>query len=84
MLGQQRVGALGVRPDSSTQFRTNIPQLVVGGHTWKALGVGEHRTVCGVTTAEIVFCWGNSGFLCSLPVPLHSRRLRPASTSAAA
>ena len=33
------------------------PQLVIGGHEWTMVSVGEYH-VCGVTTSGAAYCWG--------------------------
>jgi alpha-tubulin suppressor-like RCC1 family protein len=40
------------------------PQLVIGGHEWKMVSVGDEH-VCGVTTSGAAYCWGenNNGAL---------------------
>ena len=63
--GTNMNGVLGQGPESVSGGATPIvssitPLKVSGGHRWMHVSVGEHRTVCGVTDASEVYCWGHN------------------------
>ena len=49
-------GELG---DGRTGNYTSTPAAVAGGHHWLQLSAGNAYT-CGITTAELAYCWGNN------------------------
>jgi alpha-tubulin suppressor-like RCC1 family protein len=53
--GNNKVGSVG---DSSTAGRRLKPTAVAGGHAFRQLDAGFSH-VCGVTTGNRAFCWGN-------------------------
>lgn len=42
---------------SSSCYRASTPELVTGGHAWKAISAGNTFT-CGITTDDRTYCWG--------------------------
>ena len=39
----------------------DVPQPVVGGHTFRAIAAGFHHT-CGISTDNHIWCWGDDSF----------------------
>jgi alpha-tubulin suppressor-like RCC1 family protein len=37
------------------------PQLVAGGHTYRAIAAGEHHT-CAIGTDNVIYCWGENDY----------------------
>jgi alpha-tubulin suppressor-like RCC1 family protein len=46
---------------TGNQTSTNTPAAVVGGHLFRSISAGELMS-CGVTTGNIVYCWGDNEF----------------------
>jgi alpha-tubulin suppressor-like RCC1 family protein len=53
--GSNSYGELG--NGTSTFFATPTPVAVAGGHLFTQVTVGYHHS-CGVTTDQVIFCWG--------------------------
>lgn len=56
--GLNRLGQLGLGTFTFTGF-IPTPGVVVGGHTFQAIGAGSTHA-CGVTTVGGTFCWGRN------------------------
>jgi hypothetical protein len=52
--GSNGLGQLGT---GGTPALSAVPMQVGGGHTWRMVSTGHERT-CGVTTANVAYCWG--------------------------
>ncbi len=52
--GNNADGELGIGSSSSS----NVPALVSGGFTWKAISASRNGTACGITSANLAYCWG--------------------------
>ena len=57
--GSNRQGQLGRGGVPNLPRLSAAPGLVVGGHTFQAIGVGGTHA-CGVTTVGDTFCWGQN------------------------
>ena len=58
--GQATDGKLG--SGTVTQPVEPTPVLIAGGLTWLSVSANAEHT-CGVTTADVAYCWGSSAFL---------------------
>ena len=59
---EEDLGGRGQLGDGTTEDSDESgPQLVIGGHNWKMISVGEDH-VCGVTTSGSAYCWGYNGW----------------------
>ena len=52
--GRNQDGQLG----DGTQVGKLTPTLVVGGHAFSSVSAGDNPMTCGVTTADVAYCWG--------------------------
>ncbi|WP_412471163.1 hypothetical protein [Halobacteriovorax sp. RT-2-4] len=59
-MGRDLDGALG-NGAADTATYSHPSTIVTGGHKWDALSVNE-RSVCGVTTSNDAYCWGNNSY----------------------
>lgn len=48
----------GYTIDPNAQHVFSTPQLVSGGHTYRALAAG-HQHTCGIGTDNVIYCWGS-------------------------
>jgi starch-binding outer membrane protein, SusD/RagB family len=56
--GDNANGQIGV---GTTGVPVLVPTAVGGGHTWRSLSIGL-RTICGIATTGVTYCWGNNQF----------------------
>jgi alpha-tubulin suppressor-like RCC1 family protein len=59
--GNNSSGQLGNGRKNDTTFSSGRarPVRVRGGHTFRQISAGSHHT-CGVTTADVAYCWGSN------------------------
>ena len=54
--GRNSLGQIG--DGTSSLLDRTTPTLVVGGHAFSSVSAGDNPMTCGVTTAEVAYCWG--------------------------
>jgi alpha-tubulin suppressor-like RCC1 family protein len=70
--GNNYAGQLG----NGTTNPSSNPVQVSGGLTWKVIRAGRTASVCGITTTDVLYCWGSNfmgqlgnGTFNDVPVP---------------